>query len=183
MEIKIACHAADILPLERIEEFQKNLKQRSKKDIENIITSIEKYGFSFPFAVWNGNGHNYCLDGHGRIKALCEMRNRGYSLPMFPVVYVDAADEDEAKQKLLRCDSRYGQITMEGYLEFTEGMMVMTEELGMPEIKFDMNLGESRASAYKEKTELIIECASEAQANELYDEFKERGLICRISTL
>ena len=109
LKINICCSGADSLPLDAIEEFQGKLKKRSKKDEEKIIRSIVEYGFSFPFFVWNGIGHNYCLDGHGRILALAEMRKRGTDLPMFPVVYVDAKDETEAKQKLLRLNSQYGQ--------------------------------------------------------------------------
>jgi len=74
--IAIQCKGADVLPLDAIEEFQGNLKKRTKADIEKIIVSISKYGFSFPFFVWNGDGHNRCLDGHGRLQALCEMRPR-----------------------------------------------------------------------------------------------------------
>lgn len=127
--IRIECTGADRLPLDAIEEFQGNLKKRSKKDIDLIITSIEKYGFSFPFFIWNGTGHNYCLDGHGRIQALSELRRRGEDLPMFPVVYVDAKDEAEAKNKLLRLNSQYGQMTVESVLEFTDGIDMQFEEL------------------------------------------------------
>lgn len=132
MEIKVTCRGADLLPLDAIEEFQGNLKRRTKKDIELIIKSIEKYGFSFPFFVWNGTGHNYCLDGHGRIQALCEMRRRGVSLPLFPVVYVDAEDEAEAKQKLLRLNSQYGQMSIDSVMEFTDGLEVEFEDLALP---------------------------------------------------
>lgn len=121
MEIRITCRGADSLPLDAIEDFQGNLKKRSKKDIDLIIKSIEKYGFSFPFFVWNGSGHNYCLDGHGRIQALAEMRRRGVSLPLFPVAYIEAEDEAEAKQKLLRMNSQYGHMTMESLNEFMDG--------------------------------------------------------------
>jgi hypothetical protein len=127
--IRIECTGADSLPLDAIEEFQGNLKKRSKKDIELIITSIEKYGFSFPFFIWNGTGHNYCLDGHGRIQALSELRRKGEDLPMFPVVYVEAKDEAEAKNKLLRLNSQYGQMTIESVLEFTDGIDMQFEEL------------------------------------------------------
>lgn len=130
--IKITCRGADSLPLDAIEEFQGNLKKRSKKDIDLIIKSIEKYGFSFPFFVWNGSGHNYCLDGHGRIQALCEMRKRGVSLPLFPVAYIDAADEAEAKQKLLRLNSQYGQMSIDSVMEFTEGLEVDFGDLSLP---------------------------------------------------
>jgi hypothetical protein len=127
--IRIECTGADSLPLDAIEEFQGNLKKRSKKDIELIITSIEKYGFSFPFFIWNGTGHNYCLDGHGRIQALSEMRRKGEDLPMFPVVYVEAKDEAEAKNKLLRLNSQYGEMTIESVMEFTDGLDIQFEEL------------------------------------------------------
>lgn len=130
--IRIECRGADTLPLDAIEEFQGNLKKRGKKEIEQIITSIDKYGFSFPFFIWNGTGHNLCLDGHGRIQALAELRRRGVSLPLFPVAYIDAKDEQEARQKLLRLNSQYGIMTMETVLEFTQGLDVSWEDLALP---------------------------------------------------
>jgi len=129
VKIKISCQAADTLPLDAIEEFQGNLKKRSEKDIDKIIRSIVEYGFSFPFFVWQGEGHNYCLDGHGRILALAEMRKRGTDLPMFPVSYIAAADETEAKQKLLRLNSQYGQMTLDSVMEFADGMELNGDEL------------------------------------------------------
>ncbi|MDR1587164.1 MAG: ParB N-terminal domain-containing protein [Treponema sp.] len=134
--IKITCRGADTLPLDAIEEFQGNLKKRTQKDIEKIIKSIRKYGFSFPFFVWNGFGHNYCLDGHGRIQALARMREAGEDLPPFPVVYIEAADKDEAEQKLLRLNSRYGEITQDGFDDFTAGLDIDFEELEIPEVDF-----------------------------------------------
>lgn len=130
--IRIECKGADVLPLDAIEDFQGNLKKRGNKEIDAIITSIEKYGFSFPFFVWNGDGHNRCLDGHGRLQALAEMRRRGESLPLFPVAYIHAQDEAEAKQKLLRLNSQYGQMTIDSVLEFTEGLEMAWDELALP---------------------------------------------------
>ena len=131
--IEIQCRGADRLPLDIIEEFQGNLKKRGKKEIDKIIKSIEKYGFSFPFFVWNGTGHNYCLDGHGRIEALAEMRRQGYDLPMFPVAYIEAKDEEEAKNKLLRLNSQYGQMSIDSVLEFTAGMEIEWDDLDLPD--------------------------------------------------
>jgi len=129
--VNIQCRGADVLPLDAIEDFQGNLKKRGKKEIDAIITSIEKYGFSFPFFVWNGDGHNRCLDGHGRIQALAEMRKQGVLLPLFPVAYIDAKDESEAKQKLLRLNSQYGAMSIDSVLEFTDGMQVDWGELAL----------------------------------------------------
>jgi len=131
-DIRIECKGADVLPLDSIEDFQGNLKKRGKKEIDSIITSIEKYGFSFPFFVWNGDGHNRCLDGHGRIQALCEMRKRGVSLPLFPVAYIEAKDEGEAKQKLLRLNSQYGAMSVASVLEFMGGLEIESSEISLP---------------------------------------------------
>lgn len=131
--IRVECKGADRLPLDAIEEFQGSLKERTKEDIEKIIKSINEYGFSFPFFVWNGTGHNYCLDGHGRIQALAEIRRRGENLPLFPVVYIDAKDDGEAKQKLLRLNSQYGKMTIDSVLEFTSGLDVEWKDLELPD--------------------------------------------------
>jgi DNA modification methylase len=130
--VKIQCKGANVLPLDAITDFQGTLKKRGKKEIDAIIKSIERFGFSFPFFIWNGTGDNYCLDGHGRIQALAEMRRQGVSLPLFPVVYVEAVDEAEAKQKLLRLNSQYGQMTVDSVLEFTGGMEMQWDELALP---------------------------------------------------
>lgn len=138
-QIRIECRAIDSLPLDVLEEFQGNLKKRSKADIQKIITSIEKYGFSFPFFVWNGTGHNYVLDGHGRLLALAEMRRRGADLPLFPCVYVEAEDEAEAKQKLLRLNSQYGEMTLDSVMEFMGDLEINGEELSLSGIDIPLS--------------------------------------------
>jgi hypothetical protein len=151
-EIRIECKGADVLPLDAIEEFQGNLKKRTKSDIQKIITSIEKYGFSFPFFVWNGDGHNRCLDGHGRIQALSEMRKNGVDLPLFPVSYVEAKTEGEARQKLLRLNSQYGKMSMDSVLEFADGLEIEKSELNLPGVNFDPAeknmIGETEKNSY-----------------------------------
>jgi hypothetical protein len=52
-------------------------------------------------------------------------------MPSFPVVFIDAKDAWEAKQKLLRIDSRYGAITQEGFVEFTQDIEIEMEELSL----------------------------------------------------
>ncbi|MCL2305948.1 MAG: hypothetical protein FWC43_11450 [Planctomycetaceae bacterium] len=108
--IEITCHTADKLPLDEITEFQGDLKKRTSKDTEKIIESIYDNGFSFPFFIWKKEDTNFCLDGHGRLGALNEMRTRGETIPDLPVVYVDADDEREARIKLLQINSQYGRI-------------------------------------------------------------------------
>jgi hypothetical protein len=51
---------------------------------------------------------------------------------MFPVCYIEAADEAEAKQKLLRLNSQYGDMTRETVLQFAEDIKVEWDELKLP---------------------------------------------------
>ena len=129
--IEVKCKGAGVLDIAQIVDFQGNLKRRGIEDIEKLKTSILKYGFSFPFFIWVNNGINYCFDGHGRLMALKELRKEGYSVPELPVVYVEAKDEDEAKQKLLRLNSQYGQMTLESVLDFAKGLDLIAEELSL----------------------------------------------------
>jgi hypothetical protein len=180
--IRVTCRGAGSLPLDVIEEFQGSLKSRTKKDIEKIIKSILKWGFTFPIFVWENKGRNLTIDGHGRIKALTELRRRGYDLPLFPVVYIEAAGEAEAKEKLLQQNSHYGKITREGLIEFLGDLEIEMDDFSLPDITVSID-NEGSAAKYQEKIELILECASEDQAAELYGEFKDRGIKCRISTI
>jgi DNA modification methylase len=159
--LRIACSGADRLPIDAIEDFQGGLKKRGKREIDQIITSLLRFGFSFPFFVWNGSGHNYCLDGHGRIMALCELRKRGYNLPLFPVAYIEADDEAEAKQKLLRLNSQYGAMTIDTVMEFMGNLEINGDELALP--KGFLTLGDS-AEVSTEDAEPQITRAEELAA-------------------
>ena len=48
--IVINCTGSDTIELHQLTEFQGELKERSAGDIEKIIKSIKKHGFSFPLS-------------------------------------------------------------------------------------------------------------------------------------
>ena len=52
--IKINCTGSDFINIDDLHEFQGELKERSADDVDKIIRSIKKHGFSFPFFVWCG---------------------------------------------------------------------------------------------------------------------------------
>jgi hypothetical protein len=133
-QIKITCNVGDFLSLDSIVEFQGEFKKHDQYDIENIIKSLLKYGINFPFFIWQDQGIDYCLDGHGRKIALQQLRNRGYKVPDIPIVYIIAKDKAEAIQKLLRLNSRYGTMTEESVGNFIGEMAVEFNELSIPDI-------------------------------------------------
>lgn len=138
--MKISCDCKDTLALDEITEFQGGLKDRSPEEVGKIIKSLKKYGFAFPLFVWKDGKKNWCLDGHGRLLALKKMREDGEKIPPLPVVYVDAKDEAEARNLLLRLNSQYGRMTADSVREFADGFDVDFTELQLPAGVIDFNV-------------------------------------------
>lgn len=108
--IKIKCQAKDSLPLDVILDFQGKLKSRSKANLLKLIDRIFALGFVAPFFVWDHDGDYYLFDGHGRLEALCAIREAGVEIPgSLPVVYIEAEDEKKAREILLSITSQYGE--------------------------------------------------------------------------
>jgi hypothetical protein len=108
-----------MLDYREIEPFQGELKDLTQDNFDKLLASIEKHGFFLPVFVWQSDGHNYCLDGHGRLRVLnkeqIEFDNTGYEIP---VVLIEADNVKDAKEKLLKITSQYQHITQEGLDQF-----------------------------------------------------------------
>jgi hypothetical protein len=119
-EIRVTCKTADFLPYDQIEPLQGQLKKRTPEQIEKICRSVIKHGWAFPEFIWQNEGHNYCLDGHGRQAAIPRLVEMGYTIPLIPVVFIEAKNKADAKELLLKCISKYGTVTEEGFAEFLD---------------------------------------------------------------
>jgi hypothetical protein len=190
-KIRITCRGcAESMDIDDIVEFQGELKKRTDKEIKQIITSIDKFGFSFPFFIWqelDETGipeNNYCMDGHGRLLALNKMRELGAVIPKMPVVFIDAKDTEEAKQKLLRINSQYGLMTVDSVMEFMGDIEINLDELQLPECNFSFGKNdESTEEKYKDKYEIIVQCENEKEQEKIYNDLLKGGIKCRLSTL
>ena len=181
--ISIKCETKDYLDWHNITEFQGGLKIRDEADIEKAKTSILKYGWSFPFFVWVSGKINYCLDGHARIKVLKALEDEGYLIPELPVVYIQAKNKTEAKQKLLRLNSNFGHFTKESVLEFAEDIDLNFDEIALPDSVIDFSEsgevaeteGDDEAPEVDEKSEPV------SKRGEMY-ELGSSILMCGDST-
>jgi hypothetical protein len=184
-EIRVTCKTADSLPHDQIEPMQGRLKKRTDEQIEKICRSIIKHGWAFPEFIWKNEGHNYCLDGHGRQAAIPRLIEMGYTIPAIPVVYVEAKNRDEAKELLLKCISQYGTVTQEGFAEFADFnfdfMDFEIPSISFDDLKFggddeeeDVNLGESDFN-YKEQFGVIVICENEAEQEAVYTKLAGEG--------
>ena len=138
MKIEINCTGSDTIQLHELTEFQGELKERSAGDVEKIIKSIKKHGFSFPFFVWKNDGKNNVIDGHGRFKALKQMAAAGEEIPPLPCVYISAKNEAEAKEKLLKLNSQYGHMTADSVAAFLGDIKIDFDELALPDGVLDL---------------------------------------------
>jgi hypothetical protein len=135
--IQIKCKTQDYLELDDLTDFQGTLKKRSESDVLKLQDSILKHGFAFPFFTWRDKGYNWVLDGHGRTGALKGLRDKGEQIPLLPVVYIEAAGVAQAKELLLKLNSRYGTITEQGFTDFVSDLPELDmDELGLQELDF-----------------------------------------------
>lgn len=103
------------VPVSALAPFQGELKELTTREYNKLKKSLMENGVIVPFFVWQRNGTGYILDGHQRERVF---QREGWELDV-PVIYIDAEDEQDAKQKLLVISSQYGRVTQEGWDEFT----------------------------------------------------------------
>ena len=79
------------VPVSDLIPYVNNAKIHTNKQVEEIIASIDKFGFCDPIGVWhNDGGAMEIVDGHGRVMALKKM-----GIKTAPVIYLDhMTDED-----------------------------------------------------------------------------------------
>jgi len=148
MEIKINVVGTKFKDLNEFENFQGDLKEISKQNLERLKESIKRNGFNAPIFIWKG--HNYILDGHQRIKAVKELIKEGYILKdnKLPYVEIEAKDKTQAGEMILSYNSQYGVITNKG-LE----LFVSDFKLDIKDMKNFLDFKEF--SIFKEKLDVI----------------------------
>ena len=137
-KIIVKAHGNQTLPIDRLMEFQGNLKRLTQKNREKLMASILEKGFIAPIFVWDDEGEYRLLDGHQRLKTLLWMRKNGWDIPMLPVDIIEADTEKDAKEKLLLISSQYGDFTTDGYKEFAEGLGLCTESVRLSDGTFEL---------------------------------------------
>lgn len=127
--IQIKCEGKTSLPLDVILEFQGNLKKMSASSLMKLKNNILKNGFIAPMFVWDDKGDYRLLDGHGRLKALIDLRqNDDYDIPLIPCDIIKAENEEEARTMLLSITSQYGEFDKETLQEWIDQIDDETSE-------------------------------------------------------
>lgn len=130
--VKITCKTDTYLTLDQFVPFHGQLKSRETGDIKALADSIIKHGFAYPLFIWNNNGENYILDGHGRILALTYLRSNGYEVSPIPIIYVKANDVTEARQKVLELNNLNGRIDKEAFVKYAQALNMDFSNIKIP---------------------------------------------------
>lgn len=92
------------IPTDELVEYRNNAKLHPSDHVEQIVESIEEFGFNNPILAWhNDDGEAEIVAGHGRLMAA-----RKLGIEELPVVFLDHLS-DEARRAYLLVDN---QLTM-----------------------------------------------------------------------
>ncbi len=154
--------------------------------VEYVANSIKNFGFQQPIVV---DVNNVVIAGHTRLKAAKRL-----GLTSVPVVVATGLTEEQVRAYRL-ADNKAGEIAtwddealelelddltldMEqfGFIEL-ENVTLEVEEENEPKERKD--LSDSAAECFQ----VIVECADEAEQEEIYNRLQSEGLECRVLTL
>ena len=161
-------------------EYKYNAKEHPQWQIEQIVNSIKQFGFNDPIAI---DENNTIIEGHGRLYALQEMGETEIDC-----IRLSHLDEEQKRAYILT----HNKLTMntEFDLDLLQLELDNIIDIDMSDFGFEI-LKETEVEANKnteikeiqDESVLIVEADSENELEELYNEFQERGIKCRISIL
>lgn len=135
VSIKNNVRDCSTLPWSQIKKMERNtLKEASGRDVEKLKNAILKHGFNFPFFVWAG--HDYILDGAGRVLALKKIEKEKIKIPDLPVVEIEAETIEQAKALVLQVSSQHGLISQESFEAFSADLNIsgLLDSISFPDI-------------------------------------------------
>ena len=136
-KVVIECTGADTKDIKELVIFQGDLKDLTTENYERLKNEILVDGFSEPVSAWENEGQWFILNGTQRLRTLQTMETEGYEIPPIPISIIKAKDIKQAARKCLAFTSQFGQMTMEGLLDFSDKY-----ELDINEIKHDFRYPE-----------------------------------------
>ena len=161
-------------------EYKYNAKEHPQWQIEQIVASIKQFGFNDPIAI---DENNTIIEGHGRLYALQELGETDVDC-----IRLSHLDEEQKRAYILA----HNKLTMNTdfdldllQLELDNIIDIDMSDFGF-EISKEMEVESNKNTEIKEIQDdsvLIVEANSENELEELYNEFQERGIKCRVSIL
>lgn len=184
-KIEINCTGAATIKLKDLVPLQGNLKRLAPEKHRKLKRELlSRHGFSFPFLVWKNKGKFFILDGHQRDVVLRNLEKQGYEIPPLPVSFVDAADEKEAREKILAVSSQFGDMSKNSVAEFLKlsGIDIadIMDRVEFPQVSIENLLSKMEGEVdpgkpIEYKYQVLVECDNE-EHQALCIEYLEKAL-------
>ena len=156
----------------------KNNPRNNDEAVEPVANSIKTFGFKVPIVI---DTNNVIIAGHTRYKAANKL-----GLEKVPCIVADDLTEDQVNAFRL-ADNKVGEVATWD-LELLDIELENIIDIDMSLFDFDMNIEEEPVEP-KERTDLsgevgetyevIIECESEEEQEQIYYRLIEEGMKCR----
>lgn len=169
------------VPTDSLVPYANNANIHSDHQVDQIVASIEEFGFNDPIAVWeNEDGVTEIVAGHGRVLAA-----RKLGMDELPVIYLNALTDEQRRAYT----HVHNQLTRNSVFDVDildmemESLNFDWESLG-----FDVGLDFDDENTHSgtelsESISVVIDCADSVEAEEVFNRLTEGGYKCRISTL
>lgn len=163
-----------------LQTYANNAKIHTAEQIEQIKKSIEQFGMNDPIAVWK---NNEIIEGHGRLIACTEL-----GIDKVPVIRLDELTDEQRRAYMLV----HNKLTMNTDFDLDTLQMELDEltDIDMTQFGFDAEAIEEELDSFTSQVEMtqgtyqiIVDCDSENQMEDYYDQITRLGIECRTSTL
>jgi len=167
-------------------KYRANSRMHSVEQIDQIVASIEAFGFTNPLLI---DEHNLIIAGHGRLQAAIQL-----NLKMVPCLVLKDLSEEQ-KSAYVIADNKLA-------LNASWDIDLLRDELyKLQNADFDMSLTgfnefeiaeifedtggfiDPKEEKYESVFEIIVQCIDEAEQKQLYKDFSDKGLRCKILSM
>jgi hypothetical protein len=137
MELKI-----EYLPIEKLKPYSKNTRHHEDHDVDQIIKSINKYGFSDPIGIWSEK--NIIVEGHGRLLAAKKI-----GMETVPVIHLDHLSDEERREYAIM-HNRTAELSSWDF----EMLSAELDDLDLEDFDFDLEELNVSAADFDDNAEL-----------------------------
>jgi len=188
-DITLLNDAIELREADSLIPYSNNPKDHPESQVNKIASSIKNYGWDQPIVV---DGDGEIIKGHGRLQAAQKL-----GLEKVPVIERSDLSDAEAKAARIADNKTAESEWLDDELEteidlLTQEDAIDVDSLGFDDDEIDNLLAyddelpepaDEEDLGLETEYEVIVECESEAEQEQVFDELSQEGYECRLNSL